>query len=54
MKIYVVESMSYGHCERVEAVFSSQEKAEAFVKKEERKFTGFAYPVREMILDVPR
>jgi nitrous oxide reductase accessory protein NosL len=54
MKIYVVESMSYGHCEGVEAVFSSQEKAEAFVKKEERNNPhGNVYPITEMTLDVP-
>jgi hypothetical protein len=54
MKIYVVESMSYGHCEGVEAVFSSQEKAEAYVEKAERNNPyGNGYPIMEMTLDVP-
>jgi hypothetical protein len=55
MKIYVVESMCHGECEGVEAVFSSQEKAEAFVEKTERNNPhGNAYPITEMTLDVPR
>jgi hypothetical protein len=55
MKIYVVESMCHGECEGVEAVFSSQEKAEAYVEKVERNNPhGNGYPITEMTLDVPR
>jgi hypothetical protein len=54
MKIYVVESMCHGECEGVEAVFSSLEKAEAYVKKAEQKDPhGNGYPITEMTLDVP-
>lgn len=49
--VYVVQSMNYGHCEGVVAVFSTEEKANNYAKEKQRKEPSNNFPVTPLILD---